>query len=121
MKKYIIVFLWLLSLLPLQMHGSVQGNMIPNPENVKSFIDTQWTSWWDQLNSVLLYVTNVIFWILWVLAVWIFIYLWFRLISAQWNQEEFKKALLGFVYAVIWLTVIPLAWAAVKLVTGLRF
>jgi hypothetical protein len=29
--------------------------------------------------------------------------------------------MMGFVYAVIWLAIIPLAWALVKLISSLQF
>jgi hypothetical protein len=55
-----------------------------------------------------------------VLAVWVFIFIGIRFVMARWNPEEFKKAWLHFVYAIIWVFFIFMAWWAVKLVSSIR-
>jgi hypothetical protein len=39
---------------------------------------------------------------------------------ARGNPEEFKKALIHFVYAVVWIFIVSVAWAVVKLVAWLN-
>lgn len=96
--------------------GSLKDDMIPNLNTV--WVDESWT--WV-ISQVLIYVKDFLFSILWIIAVWVFLYFWFKLIIARWNEEEFKKALIWFMYAVIWLTIIPLAWSAVKIISTLKF
>ena len=61
---------------------------------------------------------SFLFGVLGVVAVGVFIYLGFKLFSAQGNEEEFKKAWKALVYAVIGLALIPASFAIVKVVTG---
>lgn len=56
-----------------------------------------------------------------ILSVGVFIYIGYSLFTAQGNEEEFKKAWKALVYAVIGLAVMPLAFVAVKIVTGFTF
>ena len=73
------------------------------------------------LTGLFQYVRDFIFDILWLIAVGVFLYFWFKLISAQWNPEELKKVLVWFVYAVIGLAIIPLSWTLVRLISSLEF
>jgi len=54
-------------------------------------------------------------------CLWIFVYIWAKLFMARWNAEEFKKALLGFVYVVIWIAIIAFAWALIKFSSWMDF
>ncbi len=79
-----------------------------------------WT-WWDNiLDDVLAYVRDSIFGLLAMIAIWVFLYIGFKLIIARWNPEEFKKALNTLIYAVIGIFVVSFAFAAVRLVAGLN-
>jgi hypothetical protein len=49
-----------------------------------------------------------------------FIFIWGKLIIARWNPEEFKKALVSFVYAIVGIFVVSIAWAVVRLITGIE-
>lgn len=98
--------------------NSLKDAMTPSTnssDNVGVYRSGEWA-----LDQVLNYATVLIFMILWVVAVWVFIYLWFKLISSRWNEEEFKKALMWFVYAVVWLALIPMAYLLIKLITSLE-
>ena len=77
--------------------------------------------WFNMLDSIFWFIKDKLFWFLMILSIWAFLYVWARLIIARWNPEEFKKAMLHFVYIVIWLFVITAAWALVKLVSWLNF
>ncbi len=54
---------------------------------------------WDEsiLTGLFAYVRDFIFDILWLVAVGVFLYFWYKLISAQGNPEELKKVLVWFV------------------------
>jgi hypothetical protein len=41
-------------------------------------------------------------------------------VVARGNPEEFKKALMSFVYAAVGLFVVAFAWALVRLVAGIN-
>jgi hypothetical protein len=71
--------------------------------------------------DVFAYIRDFIFDLVWIAAIGVFLYFGFNMISAQWNPEELKKVLIGFLYAVIWLAIIPLSWALVRLVSSLDF
>lgn len=95
---------------------SLKDDMIPNSNNV--WVSGEWTS---VISEILIYIKDFLFSILWIIAVWVFLYFWFKLITARWNDEEFKKTLMWFLYAVIGLAIIPLAWSAVKIISTLKF
>gem|GEM_PF-2562006 len=59
--------------------------------------------------------------ILVVLAIGLFVYLGIKLLIARGNEEEYKKAMLGFVYAISGLAIIPLAYALVTFVSQINF
>lgn len=96
--------------------ASLKKSMLPNNNTI--WISWKWT---DSLNQVFIYAKNFLFAVLWLIAVWVFLFFWFKLISAKWDPEELKKVLMWFVYAIVWLAVIPLAWWIVKLVASLNF
>lgn len=56
-----------------------------------------------------------------IVSVSVFLYIGYMLFTAQGKEEDFKKAWTALVYAVIGLAVIPLAFIAVKIVTGFTF
>ena len=96
----------------------IENSIIPN--NTTNTILNQY-EWKDFLFSILEYVKDSIFWLLALITITIFIFIWARLIMARWNPEEFKKALMHFIYAIVWLAVIAISWVAVKLVSSLNF
>ena len=78
---------------------SIVDNMIPKSDSI-----VWWNEYWDYTASqdgVDSYIKDTIFALFYIIAVWVFIYLGIQLVSARWNAEEFKKALMGFVYAAI--------------------
>ncbi len=73
------------------------------------------------LDAVLLYIKDSIFALMALIAIGVFLYIWGKLVVARGNPEEFKKALMSFLYAVIGIFIVAFAWAAVRLVAGLNF
>jgi len=71
--------------------------------------------------DIFTFAKESIFWLLALIAITVFIVLWTKLIMAKWNAEELKKVLMQFVYSVIWLSIVAISWAAVKLVSSLNF
>lgn len=73
----------------------------------------------SMLSKIFRWAKDEIMSMVWILAVWVFIFIWIRIIMARWNPEEFKKSILHFVYAIIWVFFIFMAWWLVKLVSTL--
>lgn len=95
--------------------ADIKTNIIPTNQTVVT--DTDWNT---VIFNLLAYAKNFIFWVLMLIAIGVFLYIWFKLITAKWNQEEFKKALQTFVYAIVGLAFVWLAWALVMIVSSLN-
>lgn len=94
--------------------------LIWNTEDATSTVsDISSNDWIKMLQTLLQWAKNEITSIIWILSVWIFIFIWIRIMMARWNPDEFKKAILHFVYAVIWVFIVFMAWWLVKLVSTL--
>lgn len=114
MKKIIYVILW--NFYSLYAFADLKDDMMPNSETI-------WVTWeWSEpLTNVILYIKDFIFSILWLITIGVFLYFWFKLVTSRWEEEEFKKTLMWFLYVVIWLAIIPLALWAVKIISSLKF
>lgn len=78
-------------------------------------------NWKEPLEQVVIFGKDFILDILYLIVIWVFLFLWAKLIAARWKPDELKNVLMWFVYALIWLAVIPLAYWAVKLISSLNF
>lgn len=56
-----------------------------------------------------------------IVSVSVFLFLGYKLFTAQGKEEEFKNTWKALTYAVVGLAVIPLAYIAVKIITGFTF
>lgn len=120
MKKLLFSLLVFLLVLPLCKAADldIQENIIPDTtNNVVNFAGAD--EGFSLLDRILIYIKDSIFNVLALLAIGIFLYTWFLLITARWNPEQFKKAMYSFMYAVIGLVIVALAWAAVRIVAWL--
>lgn len=70
------------------------------------------------LTDVLPRIQEIAFSLVAIVAVAVFVWIAYNLFSARGNEEEFKKAWMSLVYAVIGLALIPAGYAIVKVVTG---
>ncbi len=75
----------------------------------------------SMLDSILKWVKDSLTWLLAMIAIWAFLFIWVRLALARWNADAFKKAINQLVYAIVWIFLVAIAWAAVKLVAWLNF
>lgn len=92
--------------------------------SLKDDIVPGWVSITSQdasLTSIFTYVRDSIFSLLALVAIWVFLFIGAKLVVARWNPEEFKKALKMFIYAIVGLFVITVAYAAVRMVAWLNF
>lgn len=116
-KKYIFTFIWILLSVKI-VFADLAQDMLPEWDAI---ISSDNSDWFNLLDNIFKYIKDSIFWFLAVIAIWAFLYVWAKLVVARWNPEEFKKAILSFVYIVVWLFIISVAWAVVKLVSWLNF
>lgn len=121
MKKIVLfIFIFISSVFIAFWASSIREDMIPETETIAwNTLDIE--SWTWAFLPILASFKNIILGLLAIIAVAVFIYLWFKLVKAEWKPDEFKKVMLWFVYAIIWLSIIPLAWAVVKLISSLQF
>lgn len=125
MKKFFYSIFWILGLListPNMLFAVLEGDdlknaIIPNPSTVT--VDSTTLDGEGFLDYVLDFTRDSIFGLMAVIAIGMFLFIGGRLIAARWNPEEFKKAMLSFVYAAIGIFVVAAAWAIVRLVAGI--
>ena len=72
------------------------------------------------LQSISVWIKNSLTGFVLMISVWAFLFVWIRLAVARWNPEEFKKAMSQFVYAIVWIFLVSIAWASVTLVAWLN-
>jgi hypothetical protein len=120
MKKIFFILLSNLLILPVFWIDDldIQSNIIPDTTN--NVVNFTWADeWFGILDTILLYIKDSIFNLLALFAIGVFLYTGFLLVTARWNQEQFKKAMTSFLYAVIGLVIVSLAWAAVRIIAWL--
>lgn len=90
----------------------------------KNIITWTWSledeDWITVASGIVKWLKDTLMWFLVLVAVWAFLYIGVKLAVARWNPEEFKKAMMHLVYAVIWVFIISAAWAIVKLVAWIN-
>jgi uncharacterized membrane protein YczE len=72
------------------------------------------------LDAVFKFAKDSISGLLMLIAIGVFLYIGIKLATARGNPEEFKKAWMQFIYAVIGIFIVSAAWAIVKLVAGIN-
>lgn len=77
-------------------------------------------NWLTALWALFVWLKTELMAIVSVVAVAIFIFIGIKMATARWNPEEFKKAWLHFVYAIIWIFVVFMAYWAVTLISNLN-
>lgn len=118
MKKIIFVLFVLLFSFWIAWANDLKDALVNQPGQVVSWLQNGW-DWISMLDNILKFIKDSISGLLLVVVLWVFIFIWTRLFVARWNPEEFKKAMMHFVYAVVWIFVISIAWAVVKMVSGI--
>lgn len=114
MKKIYYFLLVVISRINMVYADTIENKMKWIPNN------TLWIETESPLQSIVNSIENIIYTLLWVIAVWVFMFFWMKLISSRWNEDAYKKAKTWLMYAVAWLAVIPLAMALVKLAASLK-
>jgi hypothetical protein len=125
-KKYIQLLIWFytLSITSVVLWKEEYKNaMLPQVDwTDDGVIDVKLTdgTWEDQVDSIFAWIRDAMETLLPIVAVWVFLFVGIRIAIAKWNPEEFKKAWMQMIYAVVGIFVVWFAWAAVKLVAGLN-
>jgi hypothetical protein len=86
-----------------------------------NIIESTDDDWLTILTDIFIWIKDSLTSLIMLIAVWVFLYIWTKLLFARGNPEEFKKGMLHLVYAIIWIVVVSLAWAAVTLIAGINF
>ncbi len=73
------------------------------------------------LDKLLDFVKESIFGILALVAIWMFLYVWFSLVKAQWNPEELKKAFMTLIHVIIGLFIVAISWAVITMASSVTF
>ena len=124
MKKILYFFVALhLSLLSYRdnfadVDPDLKDKIIPNPSSVTYLGDS--IEGEGFLDYILGFARDTMFALLSLLAIGMFLFIGGRLVVARGNPEEFKKALMSFVYAAVGLFVVAFAWALVRMVAGIN-
>lgn len=100
-------------------NSTIKNGIVDSISSWNKLINVSWNSWIDIISSIFVWFKWEIFSVVMVLSVWVFIFIGIRMASSRWKPDEFKKALLHFVYAVVWIFMIFMAWWLVKLVSSL--
>lgn len=124
MKKilfYIITYIWFLQTDIVNAKG-YKNDLLPssgdNTSSVSLLVDGENAD--AQIDNFLAWIRDSIDLLLPITAIGVFLFVGIRLGIARWNPEEFKKAWMQFIYAIVGIFVVSFAWAAVKLVAGIN-
>lgn len=97
----------------------LQNAIIPSTANDVLSSGTAGETWESFLDAVLAFARDSLFTLLVLIAIGMFLFIGGRLVVARGNPEEFKKAMKSLVYAVVGIIVVALAWALVRLISGI--
>ena len=76
-----------------------------------------WKKW---ISEIFVYTKSTIFDILALIVIWTFLFIGYKIVMARWKPEEFKKAFLMLIYAVLGLLFVSLSWVIVVFISGLK-
>lgn len=114
-KIYILIVLFFVKIYT--SFASLEDDILPWTDTI---INEDAGDWMWIIASLLWYVKDTIFWLMMLVAIAVFLYIWAKLVMAKWNPEEFKKAIQSFIYAIVGMVFVWLAWALVVLVSWLN-
>lgn len=82
-------------------------------------VDGKIVQWWtSQFDKILNFIKESIFWLLALIAIGMFLYVWFNLVKAEWNPEELKKAFMTLIHVIIWLFIVAASWAIITMISS---
>jgi hypothetical protein len=117
MKKYMVMTILGIGAMIVAPFSAFAGDSsFGNAGSVEA--NAQLNIWWasgdierdDSLVDVVKWAVNRVLWISGLIVVIILIYGWFTMVTAAWNDEQYKKWLWVVKAAAIWLMIIWFAW-----------
>ena len=72
-------------------------------------VDDNLKWWWNDLVSTVDNIAGYLIWLLYFIAVMIWIYWWFLVLTSWWEEDKVKKWRNYVIYMVLWLIIIFLA------------
>ncbi len=99
---------------------NIKNSLLEITDN-NEIIESSNDDWLMLVNDIFIWIKDSLTGLVMLISVWVFLYIWTKLVFARWKPEEFKKWMLHLVYAIIWIVVISLAWAVVTLVAWINF
>jgi len=121
-KNIKIILFWIIFLLLWWMNfvfGDLQNDIIPAGKTITT-IWQDWGEWVWVVSEILNYIKESIFWLLSVIAIWMFIYTGFNLVKAQGNPEEMSKTWKTLIHVIVWLFIVAVSWALVRMVAWIQ-
>jgi hypothetical protein len=99
--------------------NDLRDSIIPEVETISEIWSDANQEMWV-ISEILSYIKESIFWLLSVISIWMFIYVGFSLVKAQWNPEEMSKAWKTLIHVIVWLFLVAVSWALVAMVSWLK-
>ena len=109
-----IFFIFLSFFYSFHAFASLQEDMLPGGESIMDDEDGL-----GMIDTLLAFVRDSVFWLLALIAIGMFIFIGAKLITARWDQEQFKKSMMMFLYTIIGIFIVGAAWVAVQLIAWL--
>ncbi len=78
------------------------------------------TTWKEWIVKLFAYTKTTIFDILALIVIGTFLFIGYKILMARWKPEEFKKAFMMLIYAVLGLLFVSLSWVIVVFISGLK-
>lgn len=119
MKKIFYFICFYLFLFVNKTYSSLESTLIDKTDSNLIANDIKSVDWLSVLWNLFSWAKDELMSLAMIASIGAFLYIGIKLATARWNPEEFKKAWLHFVYAVIGVFIIFMAWWAVKLVSTL--
>ncbi len=94
------------------------SKIIPIDDTIGGRATVDRTAW--MFNSVLEFISESIFWLLWLISIGLFLYVWFKMLKAEWNPEEMKKAFQTLIHIIVGLFIVAFAWWFIKIIASLN-
>lgn len=95
--------------------GFSVNSIIPGNDTISDKEWYEWLLWFFE------FFKDTIFSLMMVVALGSLLFIWARMIIARGKPEEFKKAVLSFIYTIVWIVVITFSWAIIKFASGVNF
>ncbi len=121
MKKiyYTLIFIFLSLINKAYSSNVKEGLLDGSSSNISNNADIADWDWITALQAIFSWLKTELMAVVSVVAIAVFIFIGIKIATAKWNPEEFKKAWLHFVYAIIGIFIVFVAYWAVVLISSL--